>query len=121
MFFLSCSCADEEGQFLPSFAVEIHHFSIHGIDADGIIMDIVHTDRSSERMLLKTEDTRPFAFMEMGAVANLNTISIIPYPTGGDLLTKDEWQDRIKPWKVCDKGENTFRDYTPMENNDGIR
>lgn len=112
MFFLSCSTADPDGQFLPNVAVEIKHFSIYGIASDGVIMDIVHLDGSSERMKLLNHDTRPFAPMEMGALDNIQRLSIIPFPSCGKILNKDEWQQHMKPWKVSPKGQHGFKDFT---------
>lgn len=106
MMFASLLRADDKGQFLPTISVEIMFFHIHGINEEGVAIDLIHMDRSIERILVKGDYV-----MRVGEEKNVYTISIVPYPTSGEILTKEEWQARIKPWKVGPAGGNILEDF----------
>jgi hypothetical protein len=89
--FIVVSRSDDEGQFLPSVAVELKAFSIYGFHSSGgIVFDVTHKDGEKERMMLKG-DLRPFAPMEIGEQKGVQGISIVDYPAS-QILSKDEWR-----------------------------
>lgn len=106
MMFVSLLRADDNGQYLPTISVEIMFFHIHGINEDGVLIDLVHKDRSTERVLVSGEYV-----MRVGEEKNVYTLSIVPHPTSGEILTKEEWQSRIKPWKVGAEGSSYLEDF----------
>lgn len=104
--FVSLLRADDKGQYLPTVSVEIMFFNIHSVGPDGTTIDITHMDRSIERLRITGEYV-----MNVGEAVNVYQISIVPYPTSGEILSKDDWQARIVPWKVANQGEMIMRDF----------
>jgi hypothetical protein len=95
--------SDEEGQFLPTLSIEIKHFSIHGFEsAGGVYFDIVHMDGEHERLLL-SGDLAPFSPMEVGKQKLVQSVTIVPWPTSGEVLTKVQWREQVGPFKVFSK------------------
>lgn len=110
MMFMSFRRADSEGQYLPTISVEVKFFEIHaGTRDDELFMDITHTDNSVERHRLGADPYK----IKLAACDEVYTIAIVPYPTSGEILKKQEWQERMKPWKVSGPNVNQLIDFIP--------
>lgn len=89
--------ADSEGQYLPTISVEVKFFEIDAGTREGeLFMTITHTDNTAERHILGSD---PYKIKIAGS-DDVYTIALVPYPTSGEILTKTQWQARMKPWMV---------------------
>lgn len=92
--FLNIIASDADGQFLPSFSLEVKTFHIHGFTEGGMLVDITHTDGEKERVFLEGE-SRPFAPMKLEQLAQINSITLYDGYPASEILSKAEYRAKV--------------------------
>ena len=83
-----------EGQYAPSFALEVKSVNFHGATNDGWLIDLDHIDDEQERILVCA---KPYGNFEVGEHKRISSFSIVEYPATR-IITKLEFHE------LCGKG-----------------
>lgn len=91
--YIQFSVCDARGQYQKPFAIEVMRMNWHGMTDEGMLIDIVHADKTQERILIRTEKYGDFRIGE--CKERIMDIAFVQYPSSGDNLTKDEFHARV--------------------------
>jgi len=92
--YLNIITCDQEGQFLPSFSLEVKVFHIHGFTRGGMFVDLTHMDGEKERIFLEGSP-EPFSPMKVENLARINSITLYSTYPATQVVTKEEYRARV--------------------------
>lgn len=92
--YLIISTSDKDGQYLPSFALEVDSFHVHGFTDGGMWVDLRHKDGDKERVFVGGE-SRAFSPMSWQAQERVQTITLTSGFPPSTVLTKDQFHARV--------------------------
>jgi hypothetical protein len=98
--FMNLLPADENGQFIPSFALEIKRFEMYGVTDEGILIDILHMDDTKERLTVSFQKYGGFGLgnIKTGCLFMLTLTDGWP---PREVVTKDEYYTRVGKGRAC--------------------
>jgi hypothetical protein len=101
MYVKFCACG-REGQFLPSFAIQVRNVGIQGASPTTISLSVKHMDDESEQVTITVNYDLS---INEDRLARLMSFHIVDYPDC-DIISKDEFREIVGPSHIIDYKNN---------------